>query len=70
MAGVRYFQQSFFELFWQDVVNVNAALIEIPLGTLSANLNGFAFENLDGTYTVFLGDVTFNDNGSPSGAVN
>jgi Ca2+-binding RTX toxin-like protein len=70
MAGVRYFEQSFFELFWQDVVSVNAALIEIPVGTLSANLNGFAFENLDGTYTVFLGDVTFNDNGSPSGAVN
>jgi Ca2+-binding RTX toxin-like protein len=70
MAGVRYFEQSFFELFWQDVVDFNAELIEIPQGTLSANLNGFAFENVDGTYTVFLGDdVTFNDRGLPSGGV-
>jgi len=37
MAGVRYFEQSFFELFWQDVVDFNAELIEIPQGTLSAN---------------------------------
>jgi Ca2+-binding RTX toxin-like protein len=59
MAGVRYFAQSFFSPFWQDVVDFNAELIEIPLGTLSANQNGFAFENVDGTYTVFLGDVTF-----------
>jgi Ca2+-binding RTX toxin-like protein len=69
MAGVRYFEQSFFSLFWQDVVDFNAELIEIPLGTLSANLNGFAFENVDGTYTVFLGDVTFNSNSAPTGEV-
>ena len=70
MAGVRYFEQSFFELFWQDVVDFNAELIAIPQGTLSPDLNGFAFENVDGTYTVFLGHVTFNDLGSPSGEVN
>jgi Ca2+-binding RTX toxin-like protein len=46
MAGVRYFEQSFFFPFWHNVVDFNAELIEIPLGTLSPNLNGFAFENV------------------------
>jgi hypothetical protein len=35
MAGVTYFEQSFFSLPWQDVPDFNAELIEIPLGTLS-----------------------------------
>jgi Ca2+-binding RTX toxin-like protein len=59
MAGATYFEQSFFSLLWQDVPDFNAELIEIPLGTLSDDQNGFAYENVDGTYTVFLGDVSF-----------
>ncbi|MEZ5827346.1 MAG: calcium-binding protein [Hyphomicrobiales bacterium] len=68
MASATYYQQSFFSLLWQDIVDFNADLIEIPLGTLSADHNGFAYENVDGTYTVFLGDVTFSD-GIASGSV-
>jgi Ca2+-binding RTX toxin-like protein len=69
MAGVRYFEQSFFSPFWQNIVDFNAELIEIPLGTLSPDQNGFAFENVDGTYTACFGAVTFNGNSSPSGQV-
>jgi Ca2+-binding RTX toxin-like protein len=66
--AIRYYEQSFFAAFWQDIVDFNAELIEIPLGTLSADQNGFAFENVDGTYTVFFGDVTFGESG-PNGTV-
>lgn len=69
MSGIRYYEQSFFSAFWQNVVDFNAELIEIPLGTLSPDHNGFAFENVDGTYTVFLGDVSFNSESGPSGQV-
>jgi hypothetical protein len=70
MAGGPCFEQSFFSLLWQDVPDFNAELIEIPLGTLSDDQNGFAYENVDGTYTVFLGDVSFvRDLGGVTGAV-
>jgi Ca2+-binding RTX toxin-like protein len=59
MATARYFEQSFSHLHWQEIVDFNAELIEIPLGTLSPDHNGFAFENVDGTYTVFFGDIDF-----------
>src|SRR5262245_65584881 len=55
MATVTYYEQSFLVPFWQNVVDWNAALIAVPLGTVSGSLSGFAFENVDGTYTVFLG---------------
>ena len=36
MATVTYFEQSFVSLFWQNVIDPNAALIPVPLGTVSA----------------------------------
>src|SRR5262245_32597265 len=55
MATVTYYEQSFLVPFWQNIIDFNAALIAVPLGTVSGSLSGFAFENVDGTYTVFLG---------------
>jgi hypothetical protein len=70
MAAVTYYEQSFSVLFWQNIVNVNAPLIPVPLGTVSPTLSGFAFENVDGTYTVFLGDNIVVGDGAPiSGTV-
>ena len=40
----------------------------IPLGTVSGTLSGFAFENVDGTYTIFLGtDIVVGENAPISG---
>ena len=70
MATVTYLEQSFLAPFWQDVIDFNAALIPVPLGAVSGSLGGFAFENVDGTYTVFLGDDIAVGNVSPiSGTV-
>src|SRR5262245_50900402 len=55
MATVNYLRQSFSALFWQNVIDVNADLIPVPLGAVSGSLSGFAFENADGTYTAVLG---------------
>jgi Ca2+-binding RTX toxin-like protein len=66
MATARFFQQSFSLAFWQDVVDFNAELIELPWTG-----NGFAFQNIDGTYTAFFGDnVVVGGNANPvSGTV-
>ena len=57
MATVTYYEQSFLVPFWQNVVDWNAALVAVPLGTVSGSLSGFAFEDIGGTWTVFLGDI-------------
>ena len=45
-------------------------MISIPLGTVSGTLSGFAFENVDGTYTIFLGtDIVVGENAPISGTV-
>ncbi len=60
--------QSFLFPFWQNVIDFNASLISIPLGTVSGTLSGFAFENVDGTYTIFLGtDIVVGENAPISG---
>ena len=70
MATATYLEQSFLAPFWQHVIDVNAALIPVPLGTVSGSLSGFAFENVGGTYTVFLGtDIVVGDSGPISGTV-
>ena len=70
MASVNYLRQSFSALFWQNVINVNADLIPVPLGAVSGSLSGFAFENVDGTYTVFLGtDIVVGNVAPISGTV-
>ena len=70
MATAHYYQQSFDLPFWQHIVDFNATLIEIPLGLLSATHSGFAFENVDGTYTVFVGtDIVMGAAGPVSGTV-
>jgi Ca2+-binding RTX toxin-like protein len=70
MANVTYHPQSFSVLFWQHVINVNAPLIPVPVGAVSGSLGGFAFENVDGTYTVFLGsDIVLGDGAPISGTV-
>ena len=70
MATVTYHPQSFFFPFWQNVIDFNASLIPIPLGTVSGTLSGFAFENVDGTYTIFLGtDIVVGENAPISGTV-
>ena len=59
--------QSFNVEPWRNIVDFNAELIEVPLGTISDSLQGFAFLNVDGTYTAFLGaDVTLDEYGYPS----
>jgi Ca2+-binding RTX toxin-like protein len=55
MPTAHYFRQSFYVPAWQNIVDVNAGLIEIPVGMFSPFLSGFAFENVDGTFTVCLG---------------
>lgn len=70
MATVTYHPQSFLFPFWQNVIDFNASLISIPLGTVSGTLSGFAFENVDGTYTIFLGtDIVVGENAPISGTV-
>ena len=70
MATVTYHPQSFFFPFWQNVIDFNASLIPIPLGTVSGTLSGFAFENVDGTYTIFLGtDIVVGERAPISGTV-
>jgi Ca2+-binding RTX toxin-like protein len=70
MAAVTCYERSFLIPFWQNVVDWNAALIAVRLGTVSGSLSGFAFENVDGTYTVFLGtDIVLGENGPVSGTV-
>jgi Ca2+-binding RTX toxin-like protein len=67
MPTAHYYEQSFYVPAWQNIVDVNAPLIEIPENLLSPGLGGFAFENVDGTYTVWLGeDVAL---GGPDGIV-
>jgi hypothetical protein len=56
MPTAHYYEQSFYVSAWQNIVDVNAGLITIPLNSLSPGLGGFAFENVDGTYTVWLGE--------------
>ena len=68
MATVTYHPQSFLFPFWQNVIDFNASLISIPLGTVSGTLSGFAFENVDGTYTIFLGtDIVVGESAPISG---
>ena len=70
MATATYLEQSFLAPFWQHVIDVNAALIPVPLGTVSGSLSGFAFENVGGTYTVFLGtDIVLGASGPIRGTV-
>ena len=70
MATVTYHPQSFLFPFWQNVIDFNASLIPIPLGMVSGTLSGFAFENVDGTYTIFLGtDIVVGENAPISGTV-
>jgi Ca2+-binding RTX toxin-like protein len=56
MPTAHYYEQSFYEFPWQYVVDVNSPLTIIPLNLLSPDLEGFAFENVDGTHTVWLGE--------------
>ena len=68
MATVTYHPQSFLFPFWQNVIDFNASLIPIPLGMVSGTLSGFAFENVDGTYTIFLGtDIVVGESAPISG---
>ena len=68
MPTAYYYEPSFNRSPWQHIIDVNAALIEIPLDTLSAGLSGFAFENVDGTHSVFLShDVVVGGGGDPVG---
>jgi Ca2+-binding RTX toxin-like protein len=72
MANVTYYEHSFLVPFWQDVVDWNAALIAVPLGTVSGSLSGFAFENVGGTWTFFLGtgtDIVVGEGAPISGTV-
>jgi hypothetical protein len=70
MATVTYYEQSFLVPFWQNVIDWNAELIPVPLGTVSGGLGGFAFENVDGTYTFFLGtDIAVGESAPISGTV-
>ena len=70
MPNVTYYEHSFLVPFWQNVVDWNAALIAVPLGTVSGSLSGFAFENVGGTYTVFLGtDIVVGEGAPISGTV-
>jgi Ca2+-binding RTX toxin-like protein len=70
VANVTYYEHSFLIPFWQNVVDWNAPLIAVPLGTVSGSLSGFAFENVDGTYTVLLGtDIVLGESGPVSGTV-
>src|SRR5262245_28627743 len=56
MPSAHYYEQSFYVSAWQNIVDVNAELIIIPLNGLSPDLEGFAFENADGTFTAWLGE--------------
>jgi Ca2+-binding RTX toxin-like protein len=67
MATVTYYEQSFLVPFWQNVVDWNAALIAVPLGTVSGSLSGFAFENVGGTWTLGLGTNIVLGEGAPIG---
>ncbi|MEZ5670608.1 MAG: calcium-binding protein [Alphaproteobacteria bacterium] len=71
MASIDIFGGSYFHAPWQDVVNPDANLIEIPYGGLSDLFNGFAYQNTDGTYTVFIGEdpIAIDENGNASGVV-
>ena len=70
MANVTYHRQSFSALFWQNVIDVNADLIPVPLGAVSGSLSGFAFQNVDDTWTLFLGpDILAGDVAPISGTV-
>jgi hypothetical protein len=70
MPNVTYYEHSFLVPFWQNVVDWNAALIAVPLGTVSGSLSGFAFGNVGGTYTVFLGtDIVVGEGAPISGTV-
>jgi Ca2+-binding RTX toxin-like protein len=70
MPNVTYYEHSFLVPVWQNVVDWNAALIAVPLGTVSGSLSGFAFENVGGTYTVFLGtDIVVGEGAPISGTV-
>jgi hypothetical protein len=69
MATVHYCQLSFWHLLWQDIADFNTTLIAIPAGLLSPD-SGFAFQNIDGTYTVSLGDdIVMGPGGPVSGTV-
>ena len=68
MATVTDYPQSFLVPFLQNVIDFNASLIPIPLGMVSGTLSGFAFENVDGTYTIFLGtDIVVGESAPISG---
>jgi Ca2+-binding RTX toxin-like protein len=58
MATATFYESSFSQLLWQNVVDVNAELIDIPG-------SGFAFENVGGTFTVFLGEDVVVTGGNP-----
>jgi len=70
MATVTYYEQSFLVPFWQNIIDFNAALIAVPLGTVSGSLSGFAFENVGGSWTLLLGtDIAFGEGVPISGTV-
>ena len=70
MPTAHYYKQSFYVHAWQNIVDVNAPLIEIPVGMFGPFLSGFAFENVDGTFTVSLGQgVAVGGDNTVSGSV-
>src|SRR5262245_19875563 len=70
MATVTYYEHSFLVPFWQNIIDFNAALIAVPLGTVSGSLSGFAFENVGGTWTILLGiDIVVGEGVPISGTV-
>src|SRR5690606_22244400 len=70
MSTVHLFEQSFDLYPWQHVIYGAAPLVAIPPGLLSPTQGGFAFENADGTWTVFLGDdIVMGPDGPTAGSV-
>ena len=66
MATVNYFEGSFGLAPWQVVLDPTAPFVEIAADTLMEGVNGWAHLNIDGTYTVFLGeDIVLNELGEP-----
>jgi len=70
MATVISYANSFLVPVWRHVIDWNAELIPVPLGTVADVLSGFAFENVDGTWTVLLGtNIVVGESAPISGTV-
>jgi Ca2+-binding RTX toxin-like protein len=70
MATVIYYANSFLVPVWRHVIDWNAELIPVPLGTVSDGLSGFAFENVGGTWTILLGtNIVVGESAPISGTV-